>query len=127
MGPPLTFRTAARTAASQIGTGRYTEGFAAILAEHAPGPMLAPVEVCRPARVRRELPSDDARHLPALKAAALGWLLLLSTGAASWYAIVDPIWSIPITLPSQVRTLSLIPPSTPSLWANGGEMLLIVS
>jgi hypothetical protein len=89
-----------KTATSQFETGLYTEAFAAVLAEHsAPAPISVPVQVRHPVRARQRSSSDDWRQI-----AALGWLLLLSTGAASWYAIVDPVWSTPITIPSLVTS-----------------------
>ena len=97
MGPPFI----PKTATSEIETGLYTEGFAAILSEReAPAPISAPVEARRTMHGHRGPSSDDVRHLPALKAAALGWLLLLGSGAASWYAIVSPMQRTP-TIPLQ--------------------------
>ena len=111
---------------SEIETGLYTEAFAAVLAEHGrPAPMSAPVEARRTVRVRRGLGSDDARHLPALRAGGLGWLLLFSIGAALWYSIVDPVWSIPRTIPSPIAIAPLIRHSAPRFWAIESETLLI--
>jgi hypothetical protein len=93
MGPPR----ASQIDTPEIETGFYTEQFAAVLAEHsALAPILMPVGSGRSMRARRGLLSDDARHLPALKAAALGWLLLLGGGAATWYAIVSPMQRTPM-------------------------------
>src|SRR4051812_46506119 len=99
MGPQLT----SPTATSRPDTGPYTEQFAAVLAEHsAPAPM--PIEAARSVPARLSLSADDARHLPALKAAALGWFLLLGSGAASWYAIVGPMQRTSAIIPSFAAT-----------------------
>jgi hypothetical protein len=110
-----------KTATSQIETGLYTEAFAAVLAEHgAPAPISAPIEVRRTVGGRQRSSSDGWRHI-----AALAWLLLLSTGAASWYAIVDPVWSTLITIPSPVITSLQIRPTSPlnSRLVEGGTPL----
>jgi hypothetical protein len=110
MGPPLT----SKSATSQNTTDLYTEQFSAILAEHrVPAPISVLVKTGSTIRGRQKLLSDDARHLPALRAAALGCLLLFSTGTASWYAIVDPIWSTPITIPTPVTTSLHVRPTSP--------------
>jgi hypothetical protein len=110
-----------KTATSQIETGLYTEAFAAVLAEHgAPAPISAPIEVRRTVGGRQRSSSDGWRHI-----AALAWLLLLSTGAASWYAIVDPVWSTLIAIPSPVITSLQIRPTSPlnSRLVEGGTPL----
>jgi hypothetical protein len=70
---------------------RYSEPFAAVLAESR-GPASNPTKT-RTARAlaRHGLSSDDVRHLPALMAAGLAFLLLVGSGTASWYAIVGAL------------------------------------
>jgi hypothetical protein len=77
-----------KIAAGALQPQRYSEQFATVLAEKR-------WTASRPAKVRialvpsrRGLSPDDARHLPALMAAGLAFLLLAGSGGASWYAIV---------------------------------------
>jgi hypothetical protein len=119
MGPPFI----PKTVTSEIETGLYTEGFAAILSEReALAPISAPVEARRTMHGHRGPSSDDVRHLPALKAAALGWLLLLGSGAASWYAIVSPMQRTPTIVTSLATTsLHIRPTSMPNSRLIQGE------
>jgi len=71
--------------------GHYSQQFAAVLAEgHGPASKSAK-DVIGPVPARHGLSPDDARHLPALVAAGLAFLLLVGSGAASWYAIIGAL------------------------------------
>ena len=77
-------------------------------------------------RARRGLLSDDARHLPAIKAAALCWLLLLGGGAATWYAIVSPMQRTPMIIPGLAATSATTRAiNTPYTWLIESGSLLI--
>jgi hypothetical protein len=84
-----------------------------------------PVKAGHTIRGRQRPSSDDAQHLPTLQAAALGWLLLLSSGTAAWYAIVDPVWRTPVIISSPVTTSLQIRPTSPpnSRFFQGGTAL----
>lgn len=67
----------------------YSEQFAALLAEESSSSFAESTEL-RPFTVRssRGLLSDDSRHFATLIGAALGFVLMVSTGTSLWYAIL---------------------------------------
>jgi hypothetical protein len=115
VGPPLL-----KTTASKAESGLYSKAFAAILAEPAPAPIPAPVEANRTVHARQKPISEGWGHI-----AALGWLTMLSVSAASWYAVVDPVWTTLITIPS-TTTPHIRPARMASLPIEGATLLLDV-
>jgi len=118
MGPPAT----PKTVVPQIDSSLYTAQFAAVLAEYsATAPIWVPAKRGLTERGRQRTSSNDWRHVTAL-----GWLLLISIGAASWYAIVDPVWRTREIIPGPVTTSPpILPTSMPSLWLLESETLLV--
>src|SRR5262249_34096126 len=81
-----------KTGTPELAIHRYSEQFGAILAEGASARASSPTKSRVTLVPRRHgLSPDDTQHRPALLAAALSCLLLVGSGAASWYAIIGAL------------------------------------